>query len=1009
MAPEPNVSRGARVALPAFTPTAVPGEALVARTVGRDDVVERILASVRTAARTKNRPHALIVGPRGSGKTHLLAVVMHRLAGDAKTLKRLAIAWLPEDAVDVVSYNDLLWAVVQRLLSGGLGADDASASLDEARAMRGRGDIHGLEQLVIRLLDGRVLLLVVENLDRLFSDFGTEGEARFRSFVETSGDVLLLASTPLLFGGVSDHDRPWYGSFNAEHLADLDVDDGTELLRRVAETSGDAPLEAFLRTPEAHARLKAVAHLAGGSPRMWMVLASCMTIELIDELVPLVEEMLDELVPYYQARLLELPGVERKVVTELCRTTVVTRGGTVVHEPQGMRTVKDLAEACGLDQRVAATALGRLHEAKWVRRAKPEGADRRTTWYEIREPLLRHHLQYRETRGEPLRVIVDFLRSWYSTEEHRRHLATVPAASLAERYIREALRDDPWMRRSDIAFADLSSSDLITAARMSFGRDAKPRTPMTTAAAIVAEAVGLAVIESKVVRPTVEQRLELLPEFERDAVRVAAAAGVAAATDARDVTDGVSPSFVAAVATGLAAAIPTAQQLPINDLLSVATVAAGWCARTRNFQHLREALEAATADKEQLSEEDPRRLALEYQLALVLALLDEDEQAYELAVSLARRQSEAFGAEHLDTLATREHLAFLLGRRGENAKAAEAYGELIAARRGAGTSAPARIIGLRRHRASALADGDDLAGALDEVTRAVRDAEEALGPTAGETSACRVLRARILARAGDDAAARDGAAQLARLAGESGDPEQVAELQHQAGMVFLVTGDYEPASRNLADAEQAYARLGEQFRVRRDQARISRAICMMHLDLHEEGLSLLTDILDAVGEASRDADRRHAGQLFNLMLQGPPLSDRLLAGDQSLRAVVERQSRHLLMETVVLWAAASTAAQDDDVADVVGWLAARARGRGLLLDLVSGCAAWTIVSPTPPSSRWVEAVSNAAELEPDSFPVGRIIRCLAAHRAGDPAALLALPAEERQIAQTLIDSAAGRT
>jgi hypothetical protein len=379
--------------LPLFTPTAVPPADLAARTVGRDELIERLKERVARSASSEGRPHTLVVGRRGSGKTHLLAVLLHEIEGDPEVAGRVAIARLPEDALSIGSYEDLLLEV-----ASALGASEEAGPLRAAR------DGRGLERLLTALLEGRMLLLVVENLDRVFANIGLDGQHRLRAFVETEGSIMLLATSPLLFEGVSARERPWYGSFILEYLPDLTLEEGTELLRSVAVLQGDGALAAFLVSDTGQARLRAVEHLAGGSPRLWMVLAGGMTIEALDELVPAVEAVLDALAPYYQQRLWELPANEQKLVMELSRGP-------------GLRTVKDLAAALGLSEQVAAASLRRLVQARWVRGSKQPGTDQRTTWYEVREPLLRHHVQYRSATGEPLRRVVEFLRTWYSEPE----------------------------------------------------------------------------------------------------------------------------------------------------------------------------------------------------------------------------------------------------------------------------------------------------------------------------------------------------------------------------------------------------------------------------------------------------------------------------------------------------------------------------------------------------------------------------------------------------------------
>lgn len=390
--------------LPVFTPTATPVEALVARTVGRDELITSLTDRILRAARSKGRPHTLVIGPHGSGKTHLVAVVLHHVQRDPDTMARLAIARLPEDSFSIASYEDVLFEVI-----AALGGSAAAANL------RARRDGLGLERELTRLLDGRMLLLVVENLDRVFDTIGVDGQHRLRAFVETEDHTMLLATTPLLFEGVSRRDWPWYGSFIPEQLADLTVAEATALLCHVALERGDQALARFLESPTGQARLRAVEHLAGGSPRLWTAVARSMSVAALDELVPAVESLLDALAPSYQQRLWELPPNEQKLVIELCRGT-------------GLRTVKDLAAATGMTEQVAAASLRRLGQARLVRGTKQPGTDQRTTWYEVREALLRHHVQYRSTMQEPLRSVVVFLRDWFSNGQAANGHATALAA-----------------------------------------------------------------------------------------------------------------------------------------------------------------------------------------------------------------------------------------------------------------------------------------------------------------------------------------------------------------------------------------------------------------------------------------------------------------------------------------------------------------------------------------------------------------------------------------------------
>jgi hypothetical protein len=83
-----------------------------------------------------------------------------------------------------------------------------------------------------------------------------------------------------------------------------------------------------------------------------------------------------------------------------------------------------------------------------VTSSKAAAGDRRAPWYDLTEPLLRYHLQYREDRGKPLRLIVEFLRGLYSRERLLDELADARPDSAVERHLQRALyEEDSWFAR----------------------------------------------------------------------------------------------------------------------------------------------------------------------------------------------------------------------------------------------------------------------------------------------------------------------------------------------------------------------------------------------------------------------------------------------------------------------------------------------------------------------------------------------------------------------------------
>jgi len=669
------MSTAYRATLRPFTPSREAPEALVERTVGRHDLLASVHDRLRSAATSKNRSHTLVVGARGSGKTHLIEVALDRLRCDPDLADRLAVARVDEDAVGIVTYTDLLLQVLVAL-------GPPTAVLDRGQANR---DVAAIETAIMGELDGRVLVAVVENLSRVFENLGTPGQRDFRSFVETSGQVVLLASTPLLFRAVGSRDEPWFGSFAVEHLRELTLDEGAELLRRLAAQDQDRRFVEFIDSPRGRARLAALHHLAGGSPRLWMILAGCADVELLDDLVPAVEALLEKLVPYYQQRLWELPGNEQKLVRQL---------GT---GPPSM-TVVDLAASCGLEERTAATALGRLLETGWVRREKVAGTDQRKSWYRLREPLLRHHFQYRQTDGEPLRLIVDILRLWFDPAERQAHLANARPASVAERHLLATLSVDP-LRRSDEPYAERNIDRLLAEARSwmvdsdAIGtRDAGVLVEAAVTALRMGSAEARRVLEERKASSSVRHRAEqmlALVEAQSSEQLIEDRAGTlldAAAAASEEGPDHRVLELVAACWNGAASPTTALQRLeviqgnpgPDRIALTIRDERAFWLGQAGRHDEALASFSAVVEDRTRaLGPDHPDILSSRHSLAYELGQAGRHDEALAAFSAVVEDRTRALGPDHPDTLTARHNLGYELGEVGRHDEAGAAITAVV--------------------------------------------------------------------------------------------------------------------------------------------------------------------------------------------------------------------------------------------------------------------------------------------------------------------------------------------
>jgi DNA-binding MarR family transcriptional regulator len=356
---------------PAFPPATVDATELDARTIGRAPLLKRLTDRIVSSAQDGSRPHTLLVAPRGAGKTHTLQVALHRALKQRKTAKATLLLALPEDALAIGSYPDLL---VELLRTQGPDVHDRAREL--------RGDALELEREILDLAAGRMVLVAIENADRIFDAIGEAGQGSFRAWVETSTAVLVFATAPALFPAVSSRTHPWYGSFIIEELPDLTDTDVVELL---AQRAGDRELASYVQTSEGLTRIDDVARLVGWSPRVWQIIADTADRTALENVTPAADAALDQLTPHYQQLLWQLPAGEQRLIVELARA-------------DGARTVTDLAAAVGISNQSASAALGRLTTGGWVHPGKADSGDRRATWYDLSDPLLRNYLHYRERR-----------------------------------------------------------------------------------------------------------------------------------------------------------------------------------------------------------------------------------------------------------------------------------------------------------------------------------------------------------------------------------------------------------------------------------------------------------------------------------------------------------------------------------------------------------------------------------------------------------------------------------
>jgi tetratricopeptide (TPR) repeat protein len=396
-----------------YSPGNLPGDTLQRLFVARGTLLDDALRRIESALKKGSQQFLLFVGPRGAGKTHMLALLRHRIDHDPRfeeSRARLCVAPLNEEEWGIASYLDLLVRILQSIASreGGSAFEAEIQGIYRAFGQAQATVIQTAEELLTRRVGKRTLLLLCENLDEILDGLGDEGQKRWRAFIQQRRYWNIVATSPSLSRALQDRAFPFYNFFNVRHLDRLTLDEASELIRRKAEVDGKAGLATLLDSPMGKARMRAIHHLAGGNSRVYVILADFLDQESLDALWPTFQRTIDDLTPYYQDRMRQLAPAQRKIVECLCLA-----GHPII--------VKEIAARCLMTPQTAAKQLSELARLRYVLREQHG----RESWYELAEPLMRICIDVKDNRTRHLRTFVELMRRWFSADEMRDRLGVI--------------------------------------------------------------------------------------------------------------------------------------------------------------------------------------------------------------------------------------------------------------------------------------------------------------------------------------------------------------------------------------------------------------------------------------------------------------------------------------------------------------------------------------------------------------------------------------------------------
>ncbi len=388
-------------------------------TCGKDRlaVLDQLVLSLRSEINQKNHQHHLIIGPRGSGKTHLLRILTGLSIPDDPDLSNAYFPIVMAEETPLRSPADLFLKILERLadkLKEGPPDDMVEkyrnalplclSATSRAKAIR-----KPLERLDIaaealsnaaKALD-RILVPVVENLDLLLY-LGARGRRKgridehwaLRRNLQNTKHMILIAAAPTMFGAVGDPNAPFFDFFRAHRLKELKNDEVLDIIERrlneeVHHPGADRERNARIarlntRFSKKRPKLRGLLAITGGLPRyahqMYDVIVETDVRRVIDTL----NGFLDEMTPYFQQRL--DPRLIPESELDLLHTLAMARGP--------LQPTELSEKMYGVPTNEVAELLGRLNERALVEKQRGRPGGKAVTW-DITEPLYRVWTRFR--------------------------------------------------------------------------------------------------------------------------------------------------------------------------------------------------------------------------------------------------------------------------------------------------------------------------------------------------------------------------------------------------------------------------------------------------------------------------------------------------------------------------------------------------------------------------------------------------------------------------------------
>ena len=378
-----------------YNPGFLTDDELVTSFCVRTNEFESIIETLRESTGNSN-PHLIVIGPRGSGKTHLLLRVAVEIRRNSDLERYFPIVFA-EESYEVTTCGEFWLECLGRLADQAPPADGVNLHRTYEDLRSSPDDRILAERCLGVLLDfadrhRRRLVLVVENLNMLFAGMlDPDAGWQLRKTFQTEPRIFFLGSATSRFEEIDHPENALYTFFRILTLHSLDTSECTTLWQTVSGESA------------ASRSIRALQILTGGSPRLLTIVARFGAGHSLRELMGNLLDLVDDHTAYFKSHLDSLPAQERRVYLALAR----------LWKPAATKEIADLAR---LDTNRCSALLRRLVQRGSV--TVTGGTAWRRQYY-LTERLYNIYYLLRRGAGasSTVETLIQFMASYYSPVE----------------------------------------------------------------------------------------------------------------------------------------------------------------------------------------------------------------------------------------------------------------------------------------------------------------------------------------------------------------------------------------------------------------------------------------------------------------------------------------------------------------------------------------------------------------------------------------------------------------